>query len=190
LFVAWMLYYGSHSYLAALNIKRIFQGFMGSAYKWYRLLYSIVFTAGFLAILLYAGTIMPQYLLDPSVGMEYIGYMLATFGTIICVKSMKGISVTRFIGLSPQDDLRENNELVLDGLYRWVRHPLYAGMILVFLGYFFFLPTLASVVHLIALLVYVPIGIYFEEKKLITLHGQAYIDYQKAVPPLIPTKKP
>lgn len=190
LFIGWMLFYTSHSYLAALNIKRIIQGIMGGSYKWYRLIYSLVSTLGVLALLFYSGTIPPHFLLSQTDGIQYIGYMLATFGTIISVKSMKGISVLRFIGLSPHDDLRGNNELVLVGLYRWVRHPLYAGLILIFLGYFFFLPTVASIIHLAALLVYLPVGIYFEEKKLITLHGQAYIDYQKTVPPIIPTKKP
>jgi len=190
LFIGWMLYYGIHSYLAALNIKRIIQGIMGSSYKWYHLTYSLVSSLGILAILFYSGAITPRYLLNPTDGLQYVGYMLATFGTILSVKSMKGISVKHFIGLIPHDDLKEKNGLVLDGLYRWVRHPLYAALILIFLGYFFFLPTLASMVHLIALLVYLPIGIYFEERKLISIHGQAYIDYQKAVPPLIPTKKP
>nr|MBI1229064.1 DUF1295 domain-containing protein [Cytophagales bacterium] len=190
LFIGWMLYYGSHSYLAALNIKRKFQGYMGKAYKWYRMLYSLLATLGFFALLLYAATLSPQYLITPSDGTQYIGYMLATFGTIIAVKSMKGISITRFLGVRPHDDLKETNELVLDGLYRWVRHPLYAGLIMIFLGYFFFLPTVASLVHLISLLVYLPFGIYFEEKKLVILHGQAYVDYQQSVPPLIPTKKP
>lgn len=189
LFLGWMLFYSIHSYLAALNIKRIIQGFMGSSYKWYRLVYSLVSTLGILALLFYSGTIPAYYLLAPTDGLQYIGYMLATFGTIISVKSMKGISLMRFIGLAPHDDLEEKNELVLNGLYRWVRHPLYAGILLIFLGYFFFLPTMASIVHLSALLVYLPIGIYFEEKKLISLHGQAYISYQKQVPPLIPTKR-
>lgn len=163
---------------------------MGNSYKWYRFVYSFVSTLCILALLFYSGTIPPHYLLNQTDGIQYIGYMLATFGTIISVKSMKGISVKRFIGLSPHDDLKENDGLVTEGLYRWVRHPLYAGLILVIMGYFFFLPTLASIIHLIALLVYLPVGIYFEEKKLISLHGQAYIDYQKTVPPIIPTKKP
>ena len=190
LFIGWMLFYTSHSYLAALNIKRIIQGIMGNSYKWYRLIYSLVSTFWVFALLFYSGTIPSHYLLTPTDGLQYIGYMLATFGTIISVKSMKGISIKRFIGLVPHDDLKEKERLLIDGLYRWVRHPLYAGLVLIFLGYFFFLPTVASIIHLAALLVYLPFGIYFEEKKLIILHGQAYVDYQKTVPPLIPTKKP
>ncbi|WP_234364422.1 methyltransferase family protein [Lunatibacter salilacus] len=190
LFIGWMLFYASHSYLAALNIKRKIQGIMGNSYKWYRLIYSLVSILGVFALLFYSGTIPPHYLLNPTDVLQYIGYMLATFGTIISVKSMKGISLKRFIGLAPHDDLKQKDSLVIDGLYRWVRHPLYAGLVLIFLGYFFFLPTVASMVHLIALLVYLPFGIYFEEKKLITLHGPAYIDFQKSVPPIIPTKKP
>ncbi|MFT6214861.1 MAG: protein-S-isoprenylcysteine O-methyltransferase Ste14 [Roseivirga sp.] len=37
-----------------------------------------------------------------------------------------------------------------------------------------------------ALLIYLPIGIYLEEKKLIQTYGKAYIKYKEEVPALIP----
>jgi protein-S-isoprenylcysteine O-methyltransferase Ste14 len=35
-------------------------------------------------------------------------------------------------------------------------------------------------------LVYIPIGIYFEEKKLIKMYGDQYVEYKKRVPAIFP----
>lgn len=159
---------------------------MKGSYKWYRLAYSLYSTLFLLGLFVFAAIIAPYWIFEPSEGSTYFGYMLATFGTIISVKSMKGISAGRFIGWRPHDDLSEKEELIRDGWYKHMRHPLYAGLILIFLGYFLYVPNLSSLIHLLALLFYLPFGIYFEEKKLIAIYGEAYVDYQKNVPPLFP----
>jgi protein-S-isoprenylcysteine O-methyltransferase Ste14 len=187
--LGWIVFYASHTLLASLNIKRKFRLWMGAQYKWYRLIYSLLAAFLFLGLFVYAGSITPNWVFTPSDGSTYFGYMLATVGTIIAVKSMKEISVSRFIGWHPHDDLKEKDELIVNGWYRYVRHPLYLALILIFLGYFLYVPNLASMVHLLALLLYLPPGIYFEEKKLIAIYGQGYIDYQNNVPPILPRFK-
>ena len=44
-------------------------------------------------------------------------------------------------------------------------------------------------IHLMALLLYLPLGVYYEEKKLVAIYGDAYIDYQRNVPPILPRFK-
>ncbi|WP_209332733.1 methyltransferase family protein [Lunatimonas salinarum] len=190
LFLGWGVFYASHTYLAKLTVKRSIKSAMGRAYRWYRLLYSLLSMLLLFIIMLYAGGIPAVPVLAASPVTTYLGYMLATFGTILAVKAMKGISVSRFIGLTPTDDLSEEETLKVDGLYRWIRHPLYAGLILIFLGYFLFLPTWSSFVHLMALFAYLPFGIHYEEKKLLEIHGSKYRTYQQQVPALFPTKRP
>jgi len=112
--------------------------------------------------------------------------MLAAFGTIILVKSFKNFSGKRFAGLTPHDDLEIKEELIQTGIHGYIRHPIYAGLILIFTGYFLFSPTLASLIHVGMLMLYLPIGIYLEEKKLLAIFGQAYKNYQSNVPALIP----
>lgn len=187
--LGWIVFYAGHSLLASLNIKRKLRLWMGAQYKWYRLIYSLLATFFFLGLFVYAGSIEPDWVFMPSDGSTYFGYMLATLGTIIAVKSMKEISAGRFIGWLPHDDLREKDELIVNGWYSYVRHPLYLALILIFLGYFLYVPNLASMVHLLALLLYLPPGIYFEEKKLIAIYGEVYIDYQRNVPPILPRFK-
>ncbi|MCC5937553.1 MAG: isoprenylcysteine carboxylmethyltransferase family protein [Lunatimonas sp.] len=190
LFVGWGVFYASHTYLAKLTVKRTIKSRMGTAYRWYRLLYSGLSVFLLFIIMLYAGSIPPVYLWAISPSSTYLGYMLATFGTILAVKALKGMSVSRFVGLTPSDDLANHDTLKVDGLYRWMRHPLYAGLILIFLGYFLYLPTWSSLVHLMALFSYLPFGIHYEEKKLLEIYGTSYREYQRQVPALFPTKKP
>jgi len=187
--LGWIVFYTSHTFLASLNIKRKFRLWMKGSYKWYRLIYSLYSTLFFFGLFVFAATIVPQWIFNPADGSTYFGFMLATFGTIISVKSMKGISSGRFIGWRLHDDLSDNEELIRDGWYKYMRHPLYAGLILIFLGYFLYVPNLSSLIHLLALLCYLPVGIYFEEEKLLSIYGEAYVNYKKTVPPIIPRFK-
>ncbi|WP_373520060.1 NnrU family protein [Aquiflexum sp.] len=189
LVILWVLFYFLHSFLASLNIKRKIKGMMGRHYIWYRLFYSIFALFHLLVILFYAAGIQQSILFGKSPTLTYLGYMLATFGTIVLVRSMKYLSGKKFLGLSAHDDLTDQGTLMTKGIHSYIRHPIYAGLILIFFGYFLYQPYPTSLVHLLMLLVYLPFGIYFEEKKLISIFGKAYIDYQKEIPALTPYKR-
>lgn len=69
-------------------------------------------------------------------------------------------------------------------LYRYVRHPLYVGWLLVFWA----TPTMTSahLVFAVTTTIYILMAIQWEEKDLVAIHGQAYEDYQQKVPMLVP----
>jgi protein-S-isoprenylcysteine O-methyltransferase Ste14 len=152
--------------------------------KWYRLIYSIGSILFFFGILLQSALIPTYQILTKGSITEYLAYVFAGFGTIIMVKSAKQISLSRFLGIDSKPEQVE--ELVVSGLYSKVRHPLYAGLVLIFIGYFLFAGTASAAVHLTCLALYIPIGIYFEEKNLIASYGQTYREYQEKVPPFFP----
>lgn len=190
LVLLWAVFYASHSALASLKVKRKVELTWKMDLKWYRLFYSI-FSLVFISYLLLFSADLPYRQMFPTSPFgSYVGYMLATFGTIILVRSFKAISIGSFLGYRPKK--QENETLQTEGMYRHTRHPLYGALLLLFLGYFFISPSLVVLLHTICLSIYLPIGIYFEEKNLITLFGAKYLRYQQEVPAFFPrfgTKK-
>jgi len=77
-------------------------------------------------------------------------------------------------------------ELKLDGIHKYVRHPLYLGTLLFVWGLFFIFPFLNNLIAVVAITIYVLVGIKFEEKKLVKEFGNDYAEYIKNVPGLFP----
>lgn len=73
---------------------------------------------------------------------------------------------------------------VTPGPYRWVRHPIYVGWLMVFWATP--LMTSAHLAFALAMSIYILIAIRFEERDLLAIHG-AYRDYRRQVPMLIPS---
>lgn len=83
--------------------------------------------------------------------------------------------------------LQEHHQIVQNGPYRWVRHPAYTGLLVIFLGV-----GIASRSWLSLVLVVVPITVFFlyririEEEALSDELGEDYLEYRKKTKRLIP----
>jgi protein-S-isoprenylcysteine O-methyltransferase Ste14 len=81
---------------------------------------------------------------------------------------------------------REEPSVIREGVFNLVRHPIYLGEILVYLGFLMFsLSLAAAVVWAIAVAFLHHISRY-EEKLLLARFGQAYEAYMREVPMWIP----
>lgn len=180
---SWVIFYALHSLLASTKVKRILQGKWGMTDKNYRLGYSILATLSFLVILFQILT-LPNRSLIPSGGwVEKAGYFLATLGVITCMRALKGVAWTEFLGFKAEE---KPAELRQDGFYARTRHPLYLGIWLIFLGYVGVSGSLGAIIHWVCLSIYLPFGIDWEEKKLVQVFGDTYRTYQQAVPIFFP----
>lgn len=176
-----------HSLLASLWAKaRARQAFGSASERWYRLAFNAFAVLSLLPVLA-----LPALLTDrglyrlpaPWLYLTLVGQGLAALALLV---GLLQTGVGSFLGLSQlrQPAAGGQPELVLRGLYGWVRHPLYtAGLLFIWL-----LPVMT--VNLLALnlglTLYIVIGAVFEERKLVREFGQAYLDYQRRVPMLVP----
>ena len=177
-----------HSWLASLEAKELARKLLGVEImeQFYRLVYNIFSVLSFLPVL-----VLPVWLPDQLLYRIHFPWLFLTF-------AIQGLAaLTVFIGLmqtGPLDfagfrqllrlpDDRPSG-LVTRGLYRHVRHPLYSAGIV----FLWFSPQMS--VNLAALFfgltAYLVIGALFEERKLVHQYGQAYRDYRRATPMLIP----
>jgi protein-S-isoprenylcysteine O-methyltransferase Ste14 len=73
-------------------------------------------------------------------------------------------------------------------IYKRVRHPLMASFLIAFWA----TPrmTVGHFVFALGMTIYILIGVWFEERDLVKWHGDAYGDYRKRVPMLVPWRTP
>ena len=74
------------------------------------------------------------------------------------------------------------------GMYRWVRHPIYVGWLLLF----WVSPTMTAghLLLAVSMTAYVLIAMVYEERDLLKSIGRQYADYRQRVPALLPRLRP
>lgn len=185
LILFWIIYYAVHSILASTTVKDFFRKKLGKHFRYYRLAYSFFATITLIFLLFFQYSFYSPELIK-SVFLKYFSALFLVLpGLVIMFISIKKyfmlLSGVRslFVATPP-------SELKINGIHRFVRHPLYLGTILFVCGLFFLFPTISNLIAVVLLIGYVLIGITFEEKKLIREFGKNYEEYISKVPMLIP----
>jgi len=81
-------------------------------------------------------------------------------------------------------------ELVVSGLYRFVRNPMYVGGCLILLGEAFLFASPGLLIYALAMFAFFNVFVYGEETRLRRTYGESYEQYCKSVPRWIPRLKP
>ena len=87
-------------------------------------------------------------------------------------------------------ETREEPQVITSGVFSIVRHPIYLGSILLYLGFILLSLSLLSALVWILIIVFYYMISRYEEKLLIQRFGSAYEEYKKKVPMLFPIKLP
>lgn len=185
----WILYCILHSVLASGTVKKFAEKKFRKSFKYYRLFYTLFAFAGFVFIIYYHIIISSVHLFAVTPLLLIIGFSTMIAGLLIMLVSIKKY----FMSLSGIKTLISEeptpNELRIDGVHKYVRHPLYLGTFLFIWGLFILYPFLSLLIANIVITVYTLIGIVFEEQKLQKEFGTAYTNYQTQVPRIIPSFK-
>lgn len=184
----WLSFGIVHSVLASTPAKCFLNPLLG---RGYRLGYNL-FSALHIGLILFAGR---EWLGAASVNLN-LATQLDTMilacrwlGVGIILAALTQYDLGRFGGLTQlrqgSDSSSDAESLHLTGMHRYVRHPLYLGAYLYLWG---------GAVDEFGLQtamwgsLYLFIGTWFEERKLISLYGSRYVEYRKKVPAILPLR--
>jgi len=177
-----------HSIMASVGFKNLLRYTLGNGLmRAYRLFYNVFSVISF-APILYLMVIMPDHGLY-QIPSPWNYLMLAGQGisVIFLFVAVLQTNILFFIGLRQLIEEEKDGKLITSGFYRYIRHPLYMfGLLILWLS-----PsvTVNSFVVYVLLTIYILVGAFFEERKLIREFGQAYVDYKASTPMLIPGLK-
>lgn len=183
--ICWLGYFIIHSVFALNQVKKLFYS-AGMNPASYRLVYNIFNLLLLVPIFFYSSSINDEFIFTSSFTIKVTGLLVSGYGIVIVKLAFRSYNTRAFLGLG---NIEKENELRTDGLLQYVRHPLYTGSILVVLGYFLIKPTIGIAISVGMVILYFIVGIRFEERKLIKLFGDLYVDYKKKTPMLIPRIK-
>lgn len=108
--------------------------------------------------------------------LRVLGAVLAIGGVMIAVDSSRRLGPAMTASPIP----RKGGSLVDAGLYRFVRHPIYGGVILTLMGTAMFLDSMVGTVVSALLIPYFWMKSSYEERQL-RIHFAGYRDYQQEV---------
>lgn len=185
--LAWLAYALLHSVLASFAVKHWVARRWPAAAPSYRLAFNIVavITALPLAWLHYS---IPGEMLWRWTG---AGWWLANSLALAAVAgflvSTRAYDMDEFLGLRQirehDGSAADRDGFTLSFFHRFVRHPWYLFGLMIVWTRDMNAPMLVTAV---AVTLYFAIGSWFEERKLVAIHGDAYRRYRGKVPALLP----
>ncbi|MEK6546985.1 MAG: isoprenylcysteine carboxylmethyltransferase family protein [Bacteroidota bacterium] len=176
LLAGWAFYFFLHSFLATFTVKNFIANKLPKFYSYYRLVYNGIAILGLLVLLHFS--LMPISTATHVI----LGACISFIGLFFLFQAFRVFNLREFLGLSPE----KSTELIVTGMYRYVRHPLYFGTLILVAGIYLIFPSKNMFGVLILSFTYILIGSKLEERKLRNHFGQAYADYAKKVKALIP----
>ncbi|MFW9910082.1 MAG: methyltransferase family protein [Candidatus Thorarchaeota archaeon] len=112
-------------------------------------------------------------------------------GILIVIGLWLSMAASKVISVSTVADMRTDRrpELITDGIYSRVRHPLYLATIILLFGLVLIYPFAQVAVFSLSLIIYTLIGAYLEERKLVLHYGDEYLEYRKRAGFLLPKSR-
>lgn len=177
-----VLFYALHSLLAMLTVKEWAGRYLGLVGA-YRAVYTLVAMGTTVLVWwAYRSVSVHATLWEVPPVVRVAGFAAIALGSLLAGAAILRTGALGFIGLMPE----KHTGLLRTGLHGCMRHPIYAGVILVALGWIAWSPSPPTALVVAITFLYLPVGIASEERKLVAQFGDAYLNYRRQVPALWP----
>lgn len=178
-----------HSLLASRRAKRLLERWLGeSVRRYYRLGFSVLAGLTFLPVLALVWLLPDRRIYAVPAPWSWLTALFQVASLAGLAYGVLLTGPTRFLGLDlVLDPGRSRRDLVVRGLYRYVRHPLYTCTML----FLWLIPVMTwnLLAFNLGVSAYFIIGSRYEEDKLIEEYGQAYVEYRRRTPAFLPRLK-
>ena len=184
----WAAYCALHSFLISISFTKLIARLLKSYYAFYRLFYVVLSIVLLVPLFKYTAHADNAAPMDYATPLNILRYVLITgsllmFGWALFFNydCLSFFGIRQILTFRQQD--KSSKAISKKGLLGIVRHPMYLALIIYLWCQVF------SVVDLIVaalLTIYVVIGTFLEERKLVLEFGDSYVKYQQEVPMLIP----
>jgi protein-S-isoprenylcysteine O-methyltransferase Ste14 len=116
-----------------------------------------------------------------------VGYVLMVAGMIVIGVTFKSYDTSEFLGIKIMNEFNPSaTPLITTGLNAFVRHPIYFGILVTLIGYLLISFDYKTLTFFIIAFIYIVVGAKLEERKLLRIYGNQYIEYKKRVKMLTP----
>jgi len=189
----WSGYCALHSYLISIGFTYLMHRLLKKYFAFYRLFYILISLFLLIPLINYTGQ------LDGKVIIVYGHYLnilrhILIYGSLMMFfwafffdyDSLSFFGIRQILNFGKTNEIKPMNEIKKSGLLGMMRHPMYLALII-----YLWCQTskMADIIVNLVLTVYIIIGTFLEEKKLVLEFGETYIQYQKEVPMIVPFTK-
>jgi len=180
-----------HSALISVTVTEYLRQRLGEHFRFYRLFFNFFAFLSLAVVILYQHSVRTGTLFDWEGHLRVIQVVLIGLGLLLFVLGARKYDARRFLGLAQIRDgvstkaMTQTGELDTSGILSVIRHPWYLALLLIIWAR----PLDLSVIVLNAVFsIYLIVGAYLEEKKLVREFGEVYLNYQERVSMLLPVK--
>lgn len=189
--ILWILFCVIHSGLITTTVTKIAKNSLKNNYRFYRLFYNFIAIITFLPIIYYSEFINSYNVISWQDNLKTIQYLTIFIALLLFWSGAKQYNMAQFIGIAQifhkekTTTLSNSGNISNKGILGLIRHPWYTGTFLLLWAREF---TIKTIIVNIILSIYLIVGTYLEERKLILEFGNEYQLYKTKVSMFIPFK--
>ncbi len=180
-----------HSAMISISVTEYLKRRMGTMFCYYRLFFNFIALLTFIPIILYSSSLTKEPVFYWEGYLSICQILLLLTAAVLVFLGARSYDAFQFLGISQIREgkihrtLTDSGELDTNGIFGFLRHPVYTGVILILWARA--MDATAIILNLI-FTAYFIVGAFLEERKLTLEFGETYRDYKKTVSMFFPYK--